>query len=146
MEIVNTLQNRKISFFISKCINIQNIQNLNSKYDKNILIENIDRLNKYITINNNNIEIYGIKDNIINTYFISNNSNIEENYLKLIRELMKKYNLDKWIINIFNNIRFIPQINHSYLQNIIDIICSNNKEIFKNFIICFFEQEECKCI
>jgi len=107
MEIVNTLQNRKISFFISKCINIQNIQNLNSKYNKNILIENIDRLNKYITINNNNIEIYGIKDNIINTYFISNNSNIEENYLKLIRELMKKYNLDKWIINIFNNNKLI---------------------------------------
>ena len=62
MSIYESTSNRHINTFLSKLIPITSSINLYKKFS-NVVIPNIPRLNKYISINNEYHEIYNISDN-----------------------------------------------------------------------------------
>jgi len=54
MSVAETIMDRRISLILSKCKNIIDSTKLVRTYNSTILIPNIIRLNKYITIKENN--------------------------------------------------------------------------------------------
>jgi hypothetical protein len=69
----------------------------------NVAIPNIPRLNKYISINNENYEIYNISDNKLIDYYIDNKSELPDEYISIIKQILIKANLKECDIYIFNN-------------------------------------------
>ena len=114
MEIYNTMQNRRLSYFLSQCKELINLNDLYVKYNDKINITGIYRINKYININNLNIEIYGSKNCKLYTYYITNDFLVDELYVQSLKEIMKKYNFNEIEVNIFNthdNLTLIKNIN-----------------------------------
>ena len=84
-------------------LDITSNSNLVRKYDQNLEIQNINRLNKYIEIDGKNYEIYGLNNNKLVDYYISNDLNIDENINSYINKILTFTNLVECELYIFNN-------------------------------------------
>ena len=102
MSLIDTIYNRRTNLLLSKCKDITSNINLVRKYN-NIDIKNINRLNKYIEINDKNYEIYGLSNNKLVDYYISNDSNIDEKFNNYINKILTFTNLVECELYIFNN-------------------------------------------
>ena len=102
MSIYESPCNRHINTFLSKLMPITSSIDLYKKFS-NVAIPNIPRLNKYISINNENYEIYNISDNKLIDYYIDNKSELPDEYISIIKQILIKANLKECDIYIFNN-------------------------------------------
>jgi hypothetical protein len=103
MSLIDTIYNRRTNLLLSKCKDITSNSNLVRKYDQNLNIHNINRLNKYIEIDGKNYEIYGFNNNKLVDYYISNNSNIDEKFNNYINKILSFTNLVECELYILNN-------------------------------------------
>jgi hypothetical protein len=102
MSIYESRCKRHINIFLSKLKPITTSINLYKKFS-NVAIPNIPRLNKYISINNAHYEIYNISDNKLIDYYIDNKSELSNEYISIIKQILIKTGLKECDIYIFNN-------------------------------------------
>jgi hypothetical protein len=102
MSIYESTYERHINIFLSKLKPIISFTNL-YKISYNVEIPNIPRLNKYISINNLNYEIYNIYNNKLIDYYIDDKSILPNEYISIIKQILIKSNLKECDIYIFNN-------------------------------------------
>jgi len=111
MSLIAAVYDRRIASFLARCKPITSKIILDRCCIKNIRIDNVVRLNYYITINNINYEIYGIKNNKLIDYLITNEIDINQNYINRCKKILTNANLLEYEIYVFNT-------NHNLVSNI----------------------------
>jgi len=102
MSLVQAIYNRRIDLILSKCKDITPNVNLVRKFNNNIKISSINRLYKYIIIQNDNYEIYGINNNKLVDYHVSLNNEIDSKYIEYINTILHYTNLYECECHIFD--------------------------------------------
>jgi len=97
-----TIINRKISLFLNKCRPIDSTIQLDRISNQAIKILDVQRLNYYITINEINYEIYGLKNNKLIDYYISDYLELESKFINRIKKILEYSNLTECEVHIFN--------------------------------------------
>jgi len=98
----NSIIKRRLSTVLGKCKPLVESISLEKKYDIKILIPNIKRLNAYVSIDNKNYEIYGIVQNKLIDYYITNDIELDAKYVASIKKILQYTNLDNSDIYIYN--------------------------------------------
>jgi len=111
MSLIAAVFDRRITSFLSRCKPITSKISLDRPYVRNLKIDNVLRLNYYLTINNINYEIYGIKGNKLIDYLITNEIDIDQNYTNRCKKILAATNLVEYEIYVFNT-------NHKLVSNI----------------------------
>ena len=98
----NSIIKRRLSTVMGKCKPLVDSTLLEKKYDIKILIPNVKRLNAYVSIDNKNYEIYGIVQNKLIDYYITNDIELDAKYVSSIKKILQYTNLDNSDIYIYN--------------------------------------------
>lgn len=98
--------NRRFSNTIKRCNSLTDQINIKLEYKNinNFRINGIEKLNKYITIQNKNYEIYNIHDNKLIDYFIQNKNNqlLPSDYILNIKTILTLLNYHECNVYIYN--------------------------------------------
>ena len=128
MSIYESTCKRHINNFLSKLKPITSSIILHKKY-YSVEIPNIPRLNKYITLNTKHHEIYNIYDNKLIDYYINNKSELSNEYISIIKQILIKTSLKECDIYIFNNnFKFINLKTIQRFDNNITMPLTNSKK------------------
>lgn len=102
MSVLEAIYDRRKSALLSKLTKISNDTVLFRKYDSNIKISNVERLNHYITINNINYEIYGFSNNKLVDYCLTNELTLSNSFIDIIKSILIKLNLNECDVHVYN--------------------------------------------
>ena len=111
MSIIAAIYDRRIISFLARCKPITKKITLDRPYRRDIKIDNVIRLNYYLTINNTNYEIYGIKGTKLVDYLVTNEIDIDPKFIQKCKKILTNANLLEYEVYVFNT-------NHKLVSNI----------------------------
>ena len=112
MSIIAAIYDRRIISFLARCKPITKKITLDRPYRRDIKIDNVIRLNYYLTINNTNYEIYGIKGTKLVDYLVTNEIDIDPKFIQKCKKILTNANLLEYEVYIFNtNLNLVSNIN-----------------------------------